>query len=82
MSGTVPSPLVIPLSQIRLDTVTTRPAAPDLTPGETYTGRAGDGRRWFAVGAADGIQLVDARGLHWPADVVAHQWGPLDLVRP
>lgn len=69
----------IPLSQIRLDTVKNQAAAVALAPGETYT--AG-GRRWFAVGAADGVQLVDVLGTHWPVDVVARQWGPLDLVRP
>lgn len=53
---------------------------PVLTPGETYAAR-GAARRFFCVGAADGVQLVDELGTHWAPDVVVRQWGPIDHVR-
>lgn len=89
--GTTPS---IPLSEIRLDTVTTD--APAAAPGEVkpppstlsglliglvYVAAGAPDRRWFAVAGAHGIELVDLRGLHWPAELVERTLGPLDVVQ-
>lgn len=82
--GTSPS---IPLSEIRLDTVTAVTAPPEtgsaapLLHGRVYVAQGDPDRRWFVVAASYGTQLVDVRGLHWPVDIVARQWGPLQLVQ-